>query len=298
MPTPSLERPTSRAKAQAVPAELRQQVLARVATMVELGNTAWAQLGKPPMPRPTVAFDLRGRAAGEASMKQTASGLVLRHLRINADLLQKNTAEVVEQTVPHEVAHLLTWHYFGKVDPHGDEWARVMRSLGREPNRLHSMEVEPARVEKREFIYRCACKQHELTLRRHKKVLLGKNSYGCPSCNQVLRFVSGPDVDLPLQVSRPRSVPPPSWVKPGGPGAAPRPAYPAPANTLTKGNPAAPRAQDDAKKPHPDSPTQKQLTFARDLAVRKGVSLPPSALLNRKSLSDWIGRTSLLKDRS
>jgi SprT protein len=53
---------------------------------------------------------------------------------------------VVNQTVPHEMAHLIAYAVFGtRIKPHGHEWKYVMRVLGKEPNRCHRLDTTSVR---------------------------------------------------------------------------------------------------------------------------------------------------------
>jgi len=256
MPDLPLEKPFSTTRAAPVPAELRLQARQRIAHAVELGNLAWGR-NREPMRMPTCSFDLRGQTAGQACRQQLPTGeLKALHVRLNAELMATNTREMLEQTIPHEVAHLLARHYFGAdISPHGVEWQRVMRSLGVVPERTHKMPATAARVVARPYVYRCSCRTYELTATRHKR------TYRCKDCHEVLRFVSGP-AESPgtnhlERIPEPRkaSIPPRA---PAAPAAAVLP------------------------------PTPKQLDLAMRLALRHRKSVPKDALADRKKLSLWI----------
>ncbi len=129
-----------------------------------------------PCPRPQVTLDLRGRAAGQAHYGKG-------QLRFNARLYRENQAAFLGEVVPHEVAHWLVWHHFGtRCRPHGREWQAVMTGVfGLEPRRTHDFAVQ-----ENTFAYRCRCRQHQLTVRRHNKVLRGQANYQCRLCGQPL----------------------------------------------------------------------------------------------------------------
>lgn len=301
-----LEKPFSKVRAQAVPESLRLRVREKVAQSVELGIAAWGRRDTLPMPMPTVSFDLRGAAAGQA-IRGLKDGKYFWHVRFNAELLLREPEPIVHDVVPHEIAHLLVLYYFKKgCEPHGVEWQRVMRSLGVEPTRTHDMAVTPTRVEPAAYLYRCACKDHMLTARRHNKVMARKSDYGCQMCGKRLVFIRGPEgyqppSPKPLAVRspparRPSSAPPSPFARPT-PSTAPRqqpPARPSstPASPPARSPSSAPGSAPAASTPAPMSgpPTEKQLTFARDLALRFKVSIPPAALVDKKSLSNWIAQ--------
>lgn len=91
--------------------------------------------------------------------------------------------------VPHELAHLLVFRQFGRVAPHGREWRWMMESVLLTPaSRTHRFET--ASVQSRTFPYRCGCGQHQLTIRRHNRVLRGESEYRCRRCGEKLKFLA------------------------------------------------------------------------------------------------------------
>ncbi len=100
-------------------------------------------------------------------------------------LLQENQQAFIDEVVPHELAHLLVWKHFGRVAPHGKEWKWMMESvLGVPARRTHQFELESVR--KNTFPYRCRCQQHQLTVRRHNRVVRGEATYRCVHCGEPL----------------------------------------------------------------------------------------------------------------
>ncbi len=94
-------------------------------------------------------------------------------------------ASFIDEVVPHELAHLLVWKEFGRVAPHGKEWKWMMESvLGVPARRTHQFELESVR--RNTFPYRCKCQQHQLTLRRHNRVVRGEAIYRCVRCGEPL----------------------------------------------------------------------------------------------------------------
>ena len=84
---------------------------------------------------PEISFDLRGMAAGQANYRENK-------IRLNRELLKKHEIDFIEQTVPHEYAHLVAYRKFGKrIRPHGKEWRSVMLALGAEPHRTNNYRV-------------------------------------------------------------------------------------------------------------------------------------------------------------
>lgn len=133
---------------------------------------------------PRLRFDLRGRCAGLALPQQWT-------IRLNNTLLQEHGAEFVDDTVPHELAHLVAYAHHGRrIRPHGAEWAALMGVLGRPATVCHNYAVKPARQLTR-HTYHCVCQRHELSSIRHARVLKGQR-YQCRRCGQPLCPGDGP----------------------------------------------------------------------------------------------------------
>ena len=129
-------------------------------------------------PEPKLVYQQRGTAAGTAWLESY-------EIRLNPVLLLENQQAFIEEVVPHELAHLLVWKHFGRVAPHGKEWKWMMESvLGVPARRTHQFEL--ASVRKNTFAYRCGCREHQLTVRRHNRVLRGEAVYRCLHCGEPL----------------------------------------------------------------------------------------------------------------
>jgi SprT protein len=107
-------------------------------------------------------------------------------IRLNPVLLMENQQTFIDEVVPHELAHLLVWKHFGRVAPHGKEWKWMMEAvLGVPARRTHKFEVQSVR--KNTFPYRCRCQLHQLTVRRHNRVVRGEAEYRCVQCGDLLK---------------------------------------------------------------------------------------------------------------
>ncbi|OOY44137.1 hypothetical protein BOW37_10760 [Solemya velum gill symbiont] len=132
---------------------------------------------------PEIRFDLHARAAG-----QFRYGKNLQQLRFNPYLFSTGFEVNLDTTVPHEVAHYVAFNLFGRVKPHGKEWREVMKLFGVPAEVTHSQNVKiPGLRRERRWSYQCDCQQHQLTTRRHNKVVSGKMRYSCRRCGQPLR---------------------------------------------------------------------------------------------------------------
>ena len=129
-------------------------------------------------PEPRLVYQQRGTSAGTAWLDTY-------EIRLNPVLLMENPQAFIDEVVPHELAHLLVWKTFGRVAPHGKEWKWMMESvLGVPAHRTHSFALESVR--RNTFPYHCQCQQHQLTIRRHNRVVRGEASYRCVKCGEPL----------------------------------------------------------------------------------------------------------------
>jgi SprT protein len=127
--------------------------------------------------RPTVEYDLQGHTAGIANSKR---------IRLNIEVLYDHREDMLTQTIPHEVAHVVQRQLYPKSKSHGLEWRSLMHILGIPANRTHSYETTPARVRKREYTYICDCQVHMVTKTLHNRMQNGQ-TYTCRHCKGQLR---------------------------------------------------------------------------------------------------------------
>ncbi len=145
------------------------------------------------LPLPEIDFGLRGRCAAQPGWRMSvhrgsrkASQL---RLRFNLQAYAAHPAEMLNETVPHEIAHLIVVLRWGaKCRPHGAEWRSVMpECFALEPQRTHSQPLKPSRTLPRDFIYVCKCRKHCLTRIRHGRIARGQSVYRCRACGDILR---------------------------------------------------------------------------------------------------------------
>jgi SprT protein len=155
-----------------------EQLHARVEACYRLAEDFF----KRPFARPDVSFKLRGQKAGVAHLHEN-------RLRFNPKLYTDNREHFLEQTVAHEVAHLVAHQLFGdRIQPHGEEWQLIMRGVYElPPDRCHTYEIE--RRARNAFIYQCACPEREFPLSSQRHALIGKGRrYVCRSCKKMLTY--------------------------------------------------------------------------------------------------------------
>lgn len=78
---------------------------------------------------PKIEWVVCGSTAGRAWLGQW-------RIQLNEQLCKENLEDFMNDTIPHEVAHLIAYKVFGD-DGHGEGWKSVMRALGLNPTRCH-----------------------------------------------------------------------------------------------------------------------------------------------------------------
>jgi len=130
---------------------------------------------------PSVGFTVRGTNGGTANAGTW-------HVNFNMGLLVDNMDEYLNQTIPHEVAHLVTFAIHGQEFKrtrrgmqrvsHGKNFYAVMRTFGVKQTRCHNMDVSNVKQATRKtkaFAVKCPCCESEFTVGtvRKNKILKG-----------------------------------------------------------------------------------------------------------------------------
>lgn len=87
-----------------------------------------------------ITCDIRGQCCGRAGHK---SGKY--YLKFNPEAISKYWDEMVKNTIPHEIAHIICYMrpFLGK--KHDSGWKQVCRNLGGNDSRTHSMNLTSAK---------------------------------------------------------------------------------------------------------------------------------------------------------
>ncbi|CAY75597.1 Protein sprT [Erwinia pyrifoliae DSM 12163] len=175
MNCPAARRILALMKPERIPISLQQAVMQRLRDKLQQANLRLERN----YPQPALYYTQRGTAAGTAWLQSW-------QIRLNPVLLLENQQAFIDEVVPHELAHLLVWKHFGRVAPHGKEWKWMMESvLGVQARRTHQFAITS--VCSRAFPYRCRCQQHQLSVRRHNRVIRGESQYRCLHCGDPLQ---------------------------------------------------------------------------------------------------------------
>ncbi|WP_386687511.1 SprT family zinc-dependent metalloprotease [Lonepinella sp. MS14437] len=155
---------------------LKMQVQRRLSACLQLAENHFQRQ----FPMPTISYDVRGVKAGVAYLPQNL-------IKLNRTLLLENPQEFIQQVVPHELAHLLVFQLFGRVKPHGKEWQWIMQNLFQLPaDTCHQFDVQS--VQGKTYAYACDCQIHQLSQRRHNKIMRESAVYFCRVCRKKLNF--------------------------------------------------------------------------------------------------------------
>jgi predicted SprT family Zn-dependent metalloprotease len=131
------------------------------------------ELYKVDLSKTAIRFDLKGRCAGTAQMRgsRLAPQLIM---RFNADMLTREAFDhILNDTVPHESAHLVCFlnPMLGRNHDYG--WSRVCKALGGSGARCHKEEVVYGKGNTYEYTTTVG-KQVRLSDHHHKRVQRGE----------------------------------------------------------------------------------------------------------------------------
>ena len=126
-----------------------------------------------------VEFLERGAKAGHAKLRENGIALNI----ALAEESEENFEEIMTQTIPHEVAHLIVFRFYPPTrEWHGVEWQATMLKFGKNPARCHTMDV--TRAAHRDYEYKCpTCnKAYNFSTVRHNRMQSRKTTYSCGIC--------------------------------------------------------------------------------------------------------------------
>ena len=111
----------------------KQEIITKVQQCIARGNELYGIT----LPNLGIRFDLKGRAAGMACKRGSQY-----YLRFNTDMMTREAWDhIINNTVPHEVAHSFCQFNRALGSNHDAGWARVCRALGGTGETRHKEEV-------------------------------------------------------------------------------------------------------------------------------------------------------------
>lgn len=159
-----------------IPSEDKQQLSARLNELYVEAEAYFNCL----IERPLLTFRRSGKHAGTAFLQQN-------RINLNPVLYLHNKVAFLNDVLPHEVSHLLSYQFYGPVKPHGREWQTIMQQVFRcAPNTTHNFDLAPLKL--KSFTYQCICGEIELSTRRHHAILNQQRTYICKRCKQALTY--------------------------------------------------------------------------------------------------------------
>lgn len=118
-----------------------------VSVYVKIGNKAF----NTDLPMPIVNFNLcetEPTWGGGACYTENT-------IYVNMILFKDNIKDILNQTIPHEVAHMFQRHIFDRkgahTSAHGVEWQEIMLKLGKDPFKYHQMDVSKSKAWYKDF---------------------------------------------------------------------------------------------------------------------------------------------------
>lgn len=150
----------------------RDLVIQRVDELLRIGA---AHVGRLPGIDLLLRFDLKGRTAGQIRMARSVFGFGRRRaeLRLNPALFGTYAHALMDEVLPHEVAHLLVMAKGSRERAHGPRWHALCLALGGSGARTHTLPLDASRQQQRWCYRDSAGAIHWLTTTRHRRLQQG-----------------------------------------------------------------------------------------------------------------------------
>lgn len=134
--------------------------------------------------QPYVEYFSKGVKAGQANIR---TNKVLFN-----EVLAVENGEAFDDTISHEVAHIVQYHLYPRSQPHGAEFKRIHRALGGTGNTYHSYNVASVkRYRKGSKVFTCGCNRKiVLTPERSLSAIVYKNIV-CTKCKSKVEYLGG-----------------------------------------------------------------------------------------------------------
>lgn len=113
-------------------------------------------------------FDLAGQATGQVRVLSKRRYL----LRINPEALALFPEHILEETLPHEVAHIMGF-FTGHDKGHGLFWKHTCQWLGGSGQRCHQLPLKPAKKQRRFLMVASCGSSVEISATRFNRIQKG-----------------------------------------------------------------------------------------------------------------------------
>lgn len=136
---------------------------------------------------PSYSFRQMGRKGGLAYYS-------LAKMEFNSDFFKNHCEDMINQTIPHEIAHCIAYQVYGMAGKgHNRLWKNIMyalSSIGVKVTRCHEYNLEGVKTRKvlRPFIYACSCQKFTFTMNIHIKIQQGRR-YTCRKCRHPISLL-------------------------------------------------------------------------------------------------------------
>ncbi len=169
-----------------VSSDIKNEVMAKVEEVLNLWRAKYPGTN---LPTPTVKFKQSGRRAGVCYFNHFTKECTI---TINPDYFHNHHDDMINRTVPHEVAHYVSDMVYGRLGRgHGPHWKSVMRAIGLKPDRCHTYSLEGVKTRSvaKPFKYICGCAEPNMvTLRIHTKIQERGAKYTCRKCRKKIVY--------------------------------------------------------------------------------------------------------------
>src|SRR5690606_27376525 len=98
-----------------------------------------------------VVFVRSGRIAGMAKRQRN-----IYNLEFSVEAILKDWEEMITNTIPHEMAHIVDMYLHGGHSSHGPRWKYIVQRLGGSSDRTHDIPLNKSR-RSRKYIYQASC---------------------------------------------------------------------------------------------------------------------------------------------
>lgn len=154
---------------QATATEQAHKVIARAKEILALAGKMYNL----DMSKVAILLDLKGRSAGRAEGRGTIFNMVYR-IRFNRDMLTREAFNhLYNNTIPHEIAHLVCFMKPALGKGHDSGWASICESLGGNGERCHSEDVVYGKGATYEYISSTG-KAHRVSQVIHSRIQQGR----------------------------------------------------------------------------------------------------------------------------